>query len=456
MSDKRKRYRLGICLAAFAIIIGTFAGCSKVRTRRTGRAYRMSSSAPSDTSSITGVITTQNTTESKLTIRALDSDIESILHYDLSASVTNQYKETITAGELEAGQIIEATYNPGEASLVTAIVPEDVWEYKEVGTFSFQESKRMMKFAGEKYQYSDLTYIAAGGQKIAREDINAHDELTVRGVGYRVYSIVRTKGHGFIRLTNYADFLGGMAELGSDQIVPITENMLMTASEGIYQLLLINGAMITSKPVTVVADQEVVVDFSDYVPAVENVGLVTFQIEPEGADLYINSTPVSYTEPVALNYGEYRVRVTMTGYQDYTGILDVAEASSTVNIDLIEETAGVNGEESKKTAPPSATSDSSPSDSSTVKSVDSAHTISVTAPRNAEVYLDNVYKGMAPCKFKKVIGSQTITLSRTGYLTKSYSVDILDDNEDVILSFPELPEDADSDSATAAPASTDN
>ena len=69
---------------------------------------------------------------------------------------------------------------------------------------------------------------------------------------------------------------------------------------------------------------------------------------------------------------------------------------------------------------------------------DSSHTITITAPRGVEVYLDNVYKGLAPCKFKKVIGSQTVTLSQTGYVTKSYSIDILDDDEDVTLKFADL------------------
>ena len=57
------------------------------------------------------------------------------------------------------------------------------------------------------------------------------------------------------------------------------------------------------------------------------------------------------------------------------------------------------------------------------------------------MYLDNVFKGMAPCSFTKVIGSQTITLSRTGYVTKSYSVDILDDNENAEFTFADLAED---------------
>ena len=81
------------------------------------------------------------------------------------------------------------------------------------------------------------------------------------------------------------------------------------------------------------------------------------------------------------------------------------------------------------TAAPTATAKSQ------TRKIDSKHTISVTAPEGAEVYLDNVYKGIVPCKFTKVIGSQTITLSKTGYETKSYSIDILDDDKNAKLSF---------------------
>lgn len=453
----RKRYRRGLFLLLLLIVAVTLIGCNaRTHSQRRAGAFRFNTEEPDNTSSITGVIVLQDTQNSKITIRELDSDIESILHYDYSAEVTDQYGQSIRADQLKMGLIVEAHYRPEDATLVTVSVPEDVWEYNEVGKFSFQTEDRMMKFAGKKYQYSDLTFISSGTRNIMREDLHNEDELTVRGVGYRVYSIVRTMGHGYIRLANYGDFLGGMAEVGNGIILPITENMLITAGEGIYPLTLIKGSMLTTKTITVTADQEVIADFSDYVPAVKNVGMITFQIDPEGADLYINGTAVSYAEPVALNYGEYRIRVEMTGYETYTGTLDVEEAAAPVQIDLIEQSAGVDGEESKTTDAPSSTDDADESDSSdtTTKRVDSNHSIHVTAPAGVEVYLDNVYKGLTPCKFKKVIGSQTITLRKNGYITKSYSVDILDDDENVSLSFPELAEDVDTPAESSEPAAT--
>ena len=56
----------------------------------------------------------------------------------------------------------------------------------------------------------------------------------------------------------------------------------------------------------------------------------------------INGTTVDYSQPVALNYGEYKITVAMTGYETYSGTLDVEDASVPVHIDLIEEQATVN------------------------------------------------------------------------------------------------------------------
>ena len=178
----------------------------------------------------------------------------------------------------------------------------------------------------------------------------------------------------------------------------------------------------------------------DYVATGRSIGEVTFAIEPDGADLYINNTAVNYDKPISLQYGKYNVTVSLTGYETYTGVLDVEEASKTINIDLIEEVATAS-DDSSATATPSSSSasDSNDSDSETVtKQIDSDHTITVSAPEGAEVYLDNVYKGLAPCTFTKVIGSQTITLRETGYVTKSYSVDIIDDDKNAKLSFADL------------------
>ncbi len=63
----------------------------------------------------------------------------------------------------------------------------------------------------------------------------------------------------------------------------------------------------------------------------------------------------------------------------------------------------------------------------------------VEAPEGAEIYIDGIYAGIVPLSFiKPEAGSHVITLSRNGYVTKSYTVSVDDDKSDVTMSFSEL------------------
>ena len=300
----------------------------------------------------------------------------------------------------------------------------------------------MMTVAGENYKFDSTTLCFSGDQEIESSEFNTGDVLTVRGIGIKVYSVARTQGHGYIRLKNYSDFLGGYVSVGDRIVLSVAENMLITASEGTYRVTLSKNGVAASKNVTVTADTETVLDFAGYTAVAGNVGQVKFEVDPVGSDMWINGTSVDYSRPIMLNYGKYKVVVSMTGYATYSGILNVEESSKTLRIELEEANDNTSIEEATvepdATATPSADTNST---STTTKKIDSKHTITVSAPEGAEVYLDNVYKGMAPCTFTKVIGSQTITLSEAGYVTKSYSVDILDDDNNVKLSFSDLVKD---------------
>ena len=64
--------------------------------------------------------------------------------------------------------------------------------------------------------------------------------------------------------------------------------------------------------------------------------------------------------------------------------------------------------------------------------------ICITAPEGAKVYFDGAYMGVSPISIDKVEGEHTIIFKRDGYVTKSYTVDVSNDTEDMILSFPAM------------------
>lgn len=61
-------------------------------------------------------------------------------------------------------------------------------------------------------------------------------------------------------------------------------------------------------------------------------------------------------------------------------------------------------------------------------------------PYDVEVYLDGSYKGISPIGIRKEPGTHVITLRRDGYVTKSYTVTLSDNNEDENFDFRELKE----------------
>ena len=63
----------------------------------------------------------------------------------------------------------------------------------------------------------------------------------------------------------------------------------------------------------------------------------------------------------------------------------------------------------------------------------------VESPEETEVFLDGIYVGITPVLFVRPDkGSHVITLSKNGYVTKSYTIMVADDDNDVTLSFSDL------------------
>ena len=111
------------------------------------------------------------------------------------------------------------------------------------------------------------------------------------------------------------------------------------------------------------------------------------------------------------------------GYKSITQYIRVGQASAGVNVVLESLTEE---EDSKKDV----------TDVST-----SYYKVHVDSPEGAEVYLDGNYVGIVPCSFKKTSGAHVITLRKTGYTTRSYTIQVDEEDKDISYSFAELESD---------------
>ena len=267
------------------------------------------------------------------------------------------------------------------------------------------------------------------------------------------------KGHGYLRLQNEQALLGGWIEVGTSVIREITEDMLLVVPEGKYQVLLSNGNTSCTKEIAIERNKEVVLDLADVEIAQDKTGMILFEVTPDTARVSIDGETVDISAPVELAYGIHKVHLEAAGYDSLTKYLQVGseyakisftleeqeEETDSISENTVERTPSEDEILGKDTISQNSVSENSV-DSNKKKDSVSQNTVStstskkvyIDAPEDVEVYLDDNYVGIAPVKFKKVAGNHTITLRKTGYQTKSYTIYLYDDKEDITYSFSEL------------------
>lgn len=411
-------------------------------------------------SQLLGVVKEIDSMGMKISLYDVNKKETKLLSYSGGTDIRDRYGQVISMSQVAIGEIVDGYYISGSDKLIKMGISQEAWEYPGVGKFQFNKTKRIMSFSGSQYRYTEDIIVSDGSRLLELMDINSKDELTVKGVEGDIHSILISKGHGYIRLSGYDAFLGGALEVGADVYPAIEDNMLIVVREGKYTVSMKKGDLIGRKSISVAANEEVVVDMSEYYVEPEEIGTIRFLIGPDGADLYIDDQLTEYEEPMELDYGSYNIRVALNGYEDWTGVLKVASSYDTLeinlapkaaespkgdNLDGADEDGGSSIGDSDEILPPAATSSPKPvetfrpeNESANTVSYDNDHTITIASPTGAQVYVNGTLKGTTPVSFPKMIGSLTITLCREGYMNKSYSVDTADDKKDVTFSLPDL------------------
>lgn len=427
MNDRITRvtvFVLAVCLLV--------SGCGKTNHHQVQKQNPNASVTYEKGRDFVGVIKKVDVSGYKITLYHTATEEELTVDYSGGTEFLTPNQKQISAESLEPGQVVDVYLAENKQRLSRLQISSDILEYENVKNLFVQADEKYIEIQDVRYRYGSGLCVFSEGEAIDIQEIAPTDEVTFRGVKGKVYSLVVTKGHGYIKPKKYKDFIGGTMTVSGLMILPVTENMLVPVPEGTYEVTMKNGDFTGGRSVSVERNKQLVLDMSLYKSVETNKGQVIFDIHPEGAELYVNGTPTDYTKPVTLKYGKHSVKVVLDGYTTYTGVLDVQSANPTVQINLADEEAEVKGEEkdtSVSTPEPSATGEN-------VDKYDEHHKITVRSPIGASVYMDGSYKGTAPCSFPKKIGTITITLSKEGTATKSYTVTTIDDDKDVEWSFP--------------------
>lgn len=431
-------------------------------------------------------------TEMLAVVLEVDTEVKMITVYDVEAEETKRlvytgatsfydgYGIQLAAVQLKKGDMYRFHINVKEEWISNAYEAVDrrekpqstkVWEKTGVDYMTISQDK--ISFRGQNYRYSDGICVMSNGRQITLGDIQPTvDIVTVRGVGQVIYEIEVTKGHGYITLKNHEDFIGGVITIGSTRVDSVYEDATYLVREGTYNVAVECGQYAGNEDITVARDATAVFDVFEYGSGPIKKGWLTINIDPLGAELYIDGVKTPYTDGVELEYGTYRFEFSEGGYISYNATVLIDQPKQSLSVFLIEQkpedtspddnddtTTDPNApDDTNETTDPDAPDDTgdttdpdTPDDSgntgdnsgvmSSVSVMGMGYTLDlesavyILGPSGATVLIDGVELGTAPLNFEKIIGSYVITIIRSDGAVKNFNCSETDNGSDSYYNF---------------------
>ncbi len=409
------------------------------------------------------------------------------LSYDNTSMIYDARGTVLSAGLLEVGQIVDVTFLKSSKHITTLNVSDEAWTIEDTRNHELVRGDGTAKIKGELYKIDARTLIMADGDLALAEDILSTDKVTVSGIGKDIYSVVVTSGHGYVSLSSDTvedqSLVGAWIELDNEVIYKISPNMLLSAPEGEYNLQILGNGADYQSEVEITRNQETVVDTSAVNITKPKEGLVTFEIIPEDAEVFVDGEKMLTGIPQSIRYGFHNLKLIADGYVTQNKYLKIGTAKSVISIEMEKDSdsatsssssasseasaasvasasastmdisgtaATVDTSSSSAASSASTVSGNSSSDSASTNKVITGYKIYFDSPYGAELYFDGAYIGMVPISVTKVSGSHEVILKKDGYETKSYRISIDSDEVDLTYTFPDLVKIASDDSSSSS------
>ncbi|MGN1315347.1 MAG: PEGA domain-containing protein [Lachnospiraceae bacterium] len=444
---------MAVCVLLLLCSLGLLACSNKVENQEAQVAAEQENpiitlAAGAYDSGDTAILVEKQENRNQLVFLNLIKGKEYYLEYNGSSRFYDKYGSAVSVSQLAEGEVVEIQFLKENRMLSSLKASDKVWTMDGVSKFELDRTNGKIKIMDEWYNLSQDALIFSEGKKAELMDVNAEDILQIRGVEHEVYSIVIEKGHGYLRLTNDEYFIGGWIEVGQKVIRRIEEDMLLVVPEGSYEVYLSHYGIEGMKQVEILRNKESLLDVGDIrKDDLVKYGTLIFTVEPAAATVYLDGKSVDTSRTVKAEYGLHQVMAKAEGYQTVIQYIKVSQTAANVSIILDKEkdrtvssnsavtttsgnSAGAAGNTNNKT--------NSSVSGNTSSTATAGYKISIDAPKGAEVYLDGSYIGIVPTSFNKKAGTYQITLRKSGYKPKTYTIELDQEQTNYNYSFLEL------------------
>lgn len=340
------------------------------------------------------------------------------LNVDSVTKYADKYGNAISFSQVEAGMPCDICFLKSKKQLTNLTINKDALTYSEITGFSIDTGTKTFVYKSETFKISDKTALICDNEKMTIKELTEYDEVMIVVKDEAIEALIVTKAHGTLKLKGADYFEDGYVEIGADDIRKIEKDKSLIIPEGEYDLLITRNSTKVEKHVVINPYAETVLDLSDVEIEEEKTGKVLFATTPSDAKVYIDGTLINTEKLIELKYGRHQLAASKDGYESLTRYFNVGEKQATLTVDL----EAITNEDS----------------SADEEDLTEGYFIFISGPSGVEVFFDGNYIGKAPLSITKKSGSHSITINKSGYVSRTYPVLIDNTAKDVYYSFDEL------------------
>lgn len=259
-------------------------------------------------------------------------------YYGLTTGFFDKYGNHMSVSDIHQGDVVDISGADSDGKAKRIQKSDKVWTNDTVTNFSVDKDKSVLEIGSSSYRLGERTMIFSGSDVIDTDSITAQDKLSVVGIDKDIVSISVTTGHGTLQLSNTSLFEGSFLQLGDRIFAEITKDMSLDVPEGSYTLAVANNGWGGSTDIEIKRGETTKVNLNDLKGEGPKKSSILFEVDVQGAKIYVDGKEIDYTSPVEITYGNHTLKVTADGYDIWTRTLYVNSKEATIQITINDNT----------------------------------------------------------------------------------------------------------------------
>lgn len=259
-------------------------------------------------------------------------------YYGLTTGFFDKYGNHMSVSDIHQGDVVDISGADSDGKAKRIQKSDKVWTNDTVTNFSVDKDKSVLEIGNSSYRLGERTMIFSGSDVIDTDSLTAQDKLAVVGIDKDIVSISVTTGHGTLQLSNTSLFEGSFLQLGDRIFAEITKDMSLDVPEGSYTLAVANNGWGGSTDIEIKRGETTKVNLNDLKGEGPKKSSILFEVDVQGAKIYVDGSEIDYTSPVEITYGKHTLKVTADGYDTWTRTLYVNSKEATIQITINDDT----------------------------------------------------------------------------------------------------------------------